>query len=458
MTVEAPRAPIADVAREKPLDPLVLLPVFTPDELVAIRQQWQQEKLLEQERLASLQQRELELKTLERTEKAQTLVDAHARGSRLNYSRTVSSREEALVLFRYGLTNFLGADANDPQEFRNKLIKVGSKEIGELRLDRTVYTYFPSLHEAIIGAFPSFDIQIFEFKTLPHGYWKTDTDKRKLQKVSKWVIERYLGIQKEDPEKFREAILALNLSKAFKNFGLRAAFNQGGADYRKISRVIIDTYPELKIMPWEFSHGANWTQNEGNVVSTSAVRWLVEKRLGIAVDDPQFREKVLAIRAKYFKDAGLGPMLAFVYGSSPFKALVAAYPQMEFHQWEFSQTHNFWAKDNYSNVRKAVWWMVEKEFGTDINTVRLRSRVLGITQRMIKRYRLSGMLSATKLSFLQALQLAYPELDLKEEEYLQHNPMRLRAKRFSTQNTEHNKDLISLDRVREEMNRLFEME
>ncbi|MBD3189596.1 MAG: hypothetical protein GF308_03080 [Candidatus Heimdallarchaeota archaeon] len=122
---------------------------------------------------------------------------------------------------------------------------------------------------------------------------------------------------------------------------------------RKLFKAIDYAYPG-QYKPWHFRKMRNvWVGEKGRKNSIEAIKEMI-KTLAIDLED---LPKVISIQT--FADYGLLGMLSRIYGSSPYKAINAAYPG-RFHPWEFKLA-NYWSQQNIATARKATKWLVEEK-------------------------------------------------------------------------------------------------
>lgn len=154
--------------------------------------------------------------------------------------------------------------------------------------------------------------------------------------------------------------------------------------------------------PWEMQHTPNgyWKGEVGLTHAVEAVKWLVEEKLRVPIDEIPSR-----IRFRHFAESGLGTMIKSVFNGSPFQAMDAAYPG-QFKKWQFSCVgKGYWSgEDGLQHAKEAMAWLIHDKLKITVAEIPL---VIGV--QTFKQYGLYGMF--TKLfnrSVTKALDVLYP--------------------------------------------------
>lgn len=207
-----------------------------------------------------------------------------------------------------------------------------------------------------------------------HKFWTPETG----IEATKWMIEEYL--------KWNDSDIKTKLSKhTFEEAKLKGMLS--GLYNNSPYRAINEAYPD-RFMPWEMSMAPIkfWTRENG----AKATKWLIEDRL--KWDSEKIKDE---LSLNTFIDNDLGGMMKSIYGSSPFKAINAAYPN-RFQNWELSYaSESYWNRDNIINA--VIWTLNEKE------KIEKEKWEKTISYKWILSNQLSGILKHIKTSELKKI-------------------------------------------------------
>ncbi len=167
------------------------------------------------------------------------------------------------------------------------------------------------------------------------------------------------------------------------------------------SAAVLAAYPG-RYHPWEFARCPQrfWKGARGRQNAIAATRWLFEKKL-------RWRVATIARRCSQetFVANGLSGMLQHVFGSSPFRALDAAYPG-RFKPWDLPHVStSYWKGDvGRKHAAGAIRWMIDERLVWSEEQVKDR-----LSRKHFQAHRLGGLLSGRyKFSLVAALEDAYP--------------------------------------------------
>ncbi|OGK13100.1 hypothetical protein A3A93_04470 [Candidatus Roizmanbacteria bacterium RIFCSPLOWO2_01_FULL_38_12] len=487
---------------------LTFQPIFSNDEVEGIKKLWAQQQLQEDERLLQLQSEEERIRGLLESERGRNLIEEYDRGG-LRRTLNIKSKDDCIVVFRHRLDKEIQRrqESSTDQDFnpRDMLLKLHAQDFSQIGFNwifsrfNNEFSHFASIIQA---SYPGSDLRSWEFHKTPSGFYSEGL----LITTIRWFYETYLNLDKTEPNLFREGLLKVRIN-SLNRFGIRSMIKKAGYRYR--SGAVIDTYPELKLQPWEFLHGVRWSGKEGENTIKQAVKWLIEERLGISPEDPDFKDKLRLVTARTFSQAGLFPLLnapsfkshikaiIFAYeelgltiddfarvpagtwegdaglkkaievirhrieielGISPndpefatkiralkrsdllqsgtntpftklfnaslIKVINTIYPYLELQPWELGVVpRGFWAENEFENVRSAIKWFVEEQLGLSQQDENFKSKILNLRKEELIEY-FGGMFATTKLTLLQVLQIAYPELWISNIDFIKANKYR----------------------------------
>lgn len=110
-----------------------------------------------------------------------------------------------------------------------------------------------------------------------------------------------------------------------------------------------------------------WECDESNEYAPKLTRYLIENILNWSDED--IKKK---IRKTTFKENSLGGLLCIKYNDSTFAAITAAYPEKNFHAWDFVNTPNdYWqGEKGRENAIATMKWLIEEKLKWDITTAK----------------------------------------------------------------------------------------
>lgn len=400
---------------------LTLKPLFSDLEREAILGQWQQAELKKQQRRIRLVAEEDRLVRLGDTSRAAELLGHYNHLMDMSYqgisAKMIESSDDVLVLVRHATLHIVQYESNpnltDGRGLKKHITVLQQQDLERARLVFPIGLYFPSYHYALIAAFPKYDIQMFQFVHTPLGYW-TDPEKSaaRVQEAIKYFTEDEISVKKESPEQLRDFFRSLNMQYFFKRHNLYQRFISSG--YLKVSAAVIDTYPELKLRPWEFR--SSYQGEEGVQLRRDAVRWLIEERLGLPPQDPKFKDYLKMIRAQHFKEVGLNSLVS--KGISLPSLIIQAYPDLGLTEANFFRFPMHYWEGELARQRaiEQIRRMIETELSLNPEDPDFKKELAKVSGADFHRYGLGGMLATLFNSISTAIIVAYPELQLKEWE------------------------------------------
>ncbi|HEY5523771.1 MAG TPA: hypothetical protein VIK26_00375 [Clostridium sp.] len=144
-----------------------------------------------------------------------------------------------------------------------------------------------------------------------------------------------------------------------------------------------------------------WQCDESAVYSPQITRYLIENILNWT--DDNIKEK---LRKVTFKENKLGGLLCSKYNDSPFTAIIDAYPEKDFHAWDFVNAPNdYWqGEKGKENAICATKWLIEEQLKWS------DTEIIGkLSQDVFKENNLLGMLKKVFNSTLyEAIDATYP--------------------------------------------------
>lgn len=334
-----------------------------------------------------------------------------------NYWVTGDRKGKFKAALRWFVEDKLSICKDDPVSFREQLLaRISQPLFRQYGLSSAVMACeYRTIADAVIDTYPELDIQLWEFKT--HSLWNGEGGRDLVRKAVKWLVEARFGLSPSDP-KFREKVVQFKARHLIDN---RLGGMLANCEFRSHYAALSFAYQELALREEEFLRFPTnfWTGDEGRKRGIESTKDLIENKLGIKPEDPDFRIKIRWVRSQDFENFGLGGMLSSLYNSVISRGIIDAYPELGFKEWELSSVpHGFWQQDNCVNVGVAVRWVVEKKLHLTKTENPIKAEVLQLTRKHLEDLRLEGMMGATKLSLLRMLQIAYPQLNITEEDYL----------------------------------------
>uniref|UniRef100_A0A7C4R5S8 Uncharacterized protein n=1 Tax=candidate division CPR3 bacterium TaxID=2268181 RepID=A0A7C4R5S8_UNCC3 len=276
-----------------------------------------------------------------------------------------------------------------------------SKEINYYSFKENGLGYFlwiffnNSPYRALSMAYPQITVE--SMKKAPNGYWSGRIGKsRGVRKLRKLLEES--GYEKElFPSIVCESFIENNgLSRPY-----QAHFNSSPFHF-------LDAAYPRQFKPWEM----NWTPSEfmNTKMAKKAVRWVVEKRLGILLSEMHphdvWREKVaLRVTKEKLCEHGLRGFVKH-FGDNSETLMRLVYPG-KFQEWDFQRKGEWQGEAGRKLAAKATRWVIEDYSG-------LHPQSPKIDWRFFVENGLYGMISAKSLGFNSspkaALQNAYPDM------------------------------------------------
>ncbi len=241
------------------------------------------------------------------------------------------------------------------------------------------------------GYSPEFSPEVVLGDTLP-----TETEREKVR----FLVEKVLGL---DPETAPEQVNYYT----FVEHGLQRML---WIHYRNSpASAVIDAYHgkirafQFRERPYGYWHGAKGRQR-----AIEAIRWLVEEKLRIPVDEIPGK-----INTDLLEEHGLETPMNLVFRGSPYELINAAYPGM-FEPWEMEVTPTNYFNEREDRQVKAIKWLVEGKLGYAIPDMTKEEiwdeRVARkVTKDVIGNYGLRGLLAFFDNTPEKMLRLAYPD-------------------------------------------------
>lgn len=416
---------ISQITAQNTSESFDMVPVFTNDEREGILALWNEKNKGEILRRRLLVVEEGRLKELMVSDRARQLIDKFGK-IRLQKNqgfpkKEITSKDDVLILLRYSIESILLEDISrdNLDTFRGRIARIESRELGSLKLLSTIDRYFDSYQEAIIAAYPDMDFEVYEFPKIPVGYWKRGDARKKCLEAIRWKIEKDLGIRKEDPEIFRDQIRNLELGQIFSKNRIINGIRSVG--YSRASKAVIDTYPELKLKEWEFLRIVLTGEGEAKEETVrEAVRWLVEERLGLRPEDPDFKKKLKNISAKDFARHGLGGMIAHGPFKSHITAIILVYKDFEVKEEDFFRFPTGYWQGEEGRQRAVLHTrdLIENKLGLDPTATSFFDELVRVRLSDFRDFGLDGLLSSVyHHSTKHAVIDAYSDLGIKEWQF-----------------------------------------
>jgi len=144
------------------------------------------------------------------------------------------------------------------------------------------------------------------------------------------------------------------------------SFNRNSSKYNLSELNVIEIYElvrcgKLKKFPMYF-----WECDESAVYVPQLIRYLIENILNWS--DEYIKEK---LRKSTFRDNSLGGLICIKYNDSAFPAITAAYPEKNFHAWDFVNTPNdYWQGEKGKEIAiLAMKWLIEEKLKWSENEI-----------------------------------------------------------------------------------------
>lgn len=145
-----------------------------------------------------------------------------------------------------------------------------------------------------------------------------------------------------------------------------------------------------------------WECDESNEYAPLLTRYLIEKIL--KWNDEDVKKK---LRKSTFIDNSLGGLICCKYNDSAFAAITAAYPEKNFHAWDFVNAPNdYWqGVKGRENAISATKWLIEEKLKWTENEI-----IENLNQDVFAENNLLGMLKkAFNCILFEAIDATYPE-------------------------------------------------
>lgn len=181
----------------------------------------------------------------------------------------------------------------------------------------------------------------------PNGFWYKPWSIQSAIKITKYLIEDILKLDKEAIPKINRIVL-----KEYKLLGmLKIVYNYN------INEMIESAYPNT-YKPWEYNKVSPGYWDEET--AKEATRWLIQKV-------SQFKKYDLCkLQSSDFLNNGLKVPLDKIYGYNVYKAIDALYPG-KYMQWEFTHVPKYYW--NQITAKAAVIWLVRDKLRLTDNTI-----------------------------------------------------------------------------------------
>jgi hypothetical protein len=143
-----------------------------------------------------------------------------------------------------------------------------------------------------------------------------------------------------------------------------------------------------------------WGYDESNEYTPLLTRYLIENILNWTDDD--IKEK---LRKSTFRNNSLGGLICIKYNDSAFAAITAAYPEKNFHPWDFVNAPNdYWQREKgRENAIAATKWLIEDKLKWTEHDI-----IENLNQEVFVKNNLLGMLKkAFNCSMFEAIDATY---------------------------------------------------
>jgi len=234
----------------------------------------------------------------------------------MNTWRGVKGSELAIELTRRLIEEYLVCKTDE------QIYSITGKNFTEFGLSSMLSHVFKnSPSAAIMAAYPN-RFEVWRFKRVPQGYWKSEAGKQKAIELTKDLIENKLRLTTD------EEIYMVSQNHFAENgldSMLQRVFNSSP------SAAVIAVYPR-RFDPWRFHEAPKnyWKGEGGKERGIKLTKRLIEVWLSWTT-----KEQIYSISKQHFIDNELGPMLKRVFNSSPSVAVMATYPG-KFKEWKFT--------------------------------------------------------------------------------------------------------------------------
>ena len=265
------------------------------------------------------------------------------------------------------------------------------------------HVFNDSPYRAVDNAYPG-EFKEWQFRH-HREMWQGEEGLKLAKKATKWVIEEIEKVPfHEIPQKVSQ--------RTFKDNGLlgmlKRAFND--SPYHAVDNAYPGEFKE-----WEFTQQGMWKGEEGLKLAKKATKWMIEE-----IEKIPPHEIPQKVTAKTFQDNNLSGMLATIFNSSPYRAVVNAYPE-EFKEWDFPRQGMWQGEEGLKLAIKATKWMIE-----EIEKIPFHKIPQKVTAKMFADNGLVGMLShGFNNSPYLAIDKAYPGKFNKEDFQSEHDKKRI---------------------------------
>jgi len=288
------------------------------------------------------------------------------------------------------------------------LDQVLADEVSPAARERMIKRYEQVFHHTILGMHE--DRVDGSRGKLPRGFHVGDQGVTNCAILVRHVIENVMRIAPADVP------TSVNMA-AFKRHTLGGPL---AMVFRGSPSAAVEAAYPGRYKPWEFNHSPQgcWQGKPGRESAIEATRWLFEVKLGWPVGEVAGR-----VDETVFAENGLLGMLDLVYGSSPYRAVDAAYPG-RFKPWEkTSVPKGYWSGSRgRSHAVAATRWLIEERLGWTDEQVALE-----LSRDIFVEHGLGTLIHARYHgSILAALGEAYPRRFKSSEVRRVANPMRNR--------------------------------
>ena len=219
--------------------------------------------------------------------------------------------------------------------------------------------------------------------------------KEKAREAVEWIMTVRLGCGRgELPQSLTAELM--------KEIGLESLLEKFEGSVFSLVQAI---YPGV-YKPWQFpdEEAVIWFQENKHDTARSAVKWLIENRLGIAVEEIPRR-----LTLANFHQHGLSKLLD-LYNQNLYLVVENAYPGL-FKPWEYSEQTELWhSQDALSIAREATFWLISQRLQWDA-----ANAMAQLTRRQFVNHGLGHMLGFMfNHSPFMAIENAFPELKNNE--------------------------------------------
>lgn len=264
-----------------------------------------------------------------------------------------------------------------------------------------IKVYSGSPYEALKDIFP--DLLPWQMAKTPREFWQGEEGQQHAREATLWMLSK-LDIEAQPGS----AGLRTITKETFQghNLGGMLAVVYGNSPHDALADAIPALKPwQVRIVPRDY-----WKGQEGGKRAREATGWLLAE-LGLVEAGALADRRAIANRVdrSAFVEAGLGGMLAIVYGGSVFEALSDVVPGLLPWQMGTQAPLNCWQGEaGREHARNAMLWLLS-ELGLEGTSPAEVART--VTQDVFIRYGLHGMLASVyRSSRFAALSDMLPDL------------------------------------------------